>query len=279
MALVRAKQWIKNLLIIAAPIGAAVEFTQHDFYILLKAFIAFSFVASVVYIFNDYCDRILDAKHPSKKNRPLASGKISKVQAGVIACLLFICGFSVSINVSYQASIYLFVYFLLNIAYSLGLKNIAILEIVIVASGYSFRIIFGSEVFNIPVSKWLMVFVFTFAFGIVTAKRKSEFDAIDREVSDRRKVLSEYSSYGLQSITTLSFSTSFTCYSFWIFEKDVDFQLIPLICEIVALLIFSKLVLDSDKGKLESPERLISVNPISLVLSVFALLNLLVIYV
>jgi hypothetical protein len=124
-----------------------------------------------------------------------------------------------------------------------------------------------------------MVFVFTFAFGIVTSKRKAEYDAKDRDSTDRRKVLAEYSSNGLQSMTILSFSTSFTSYSFWIFEKNVKFELIPLACEVLALLIFSKLVLDSDQGKLESPEKLISVNPISSVLFLFALLNLLVIYI
>ncbi len=277
--LVRAKQWIKNVLIVAAPIGAAVEFTQQDIYILMKAFLAFSFVASVVYIFNDYRDRLVDSKHPTKRNRPLASGKISTVNAGFVALILITLGFTISIQVSKEASIYLLTYFLLNIAYSWKLKNISILEIVIVASGYSFRIIYGAEIFNLPVSKWLMVFVFTFAFGIVTSKRKAEYDAKDRDSTDRRKVLAEYSSNGLQSMTILSFSTSFTSYSFWIFEKNVKFELIPLACEVLALLIFSKLVLDSDQGKLESPEKLISVNPISSVLFLFALLNLLVIYI
>ena len=138
------------------------------------AFILFSLIASSIYIFNDYMDIEEDKKHPTKKHRPLSSGAISKKVAKVLftslSSISLIISFLYNINLFYV----LFIYFILNIAYSMKLKHISIIDIFIIATGFVLRLFAGSSVLNIELSMWIIIMTFLLALFLALAKRRDD---------------------------------------------------------------------------------------------------------
>lgn len=141
----------------------------------LIGFVSFSFMASAVYVFNDMRDVEKDRKHPIKKNRPIASGKVTKRAA---LLLLAVCvGISSGLNLVIQQYIglgILLFYLIINILYSIGLKNLPIVDIVILSFGYVLRIIYGAMLVGVEVSGWLYLTVFAGSFYMVLGKRRNE---------------------------------------------------------------------------------------------------------
>ena len=271
-------QWIKNILIFAAPIGASLPFLIDTIFTSLQGFIAMCFVASSIYLINDFQDRVVDSQHPVKKFRPIASGEFQSGIAIALSLILLVIGLLISFNISRNSSVTLVVYFVINLLYSLKLKQIAILELGIVSSGYAIRILFGAQIFELIPSRWLMICAFSAAFGVVVAKRKSELISENRSKIIGRNVLKEYTSSGLHSAATLAFSTSFTTYSLWLFEKEAQNQLILLSTEILGLVVFVTLIMKTDRGELETPENLKQHRALVATFCVFALLNFVLFY-
>ena len=173
LQLLRPHQYIKNLFIFA-PLLFSFNFTLSSFINASIVFLLFSFIASSVYILNDYMDIEEDKKHPIKKFRPLASGKISKKTAKIlflgISTSTLIISFFYNINLFYI----LFLYFLLNIAYSLKLKHIALVDIFIIATGFLLRLFAGSSVLDIYLSMWIIIMTFLLALFLALAKRRDD---------------------------------------------------------------------------------------------------------
>jgi len=277
--LLRVKQWIKNLLVFAAPLGAGLEPSWATLRIGCLGFLGLSFTASSMYIINDYRDRVMDRSHPKKKYRPIASGEISEILALVIFVLLLVVSTFLIKSFRFEAILTVLTYFVINIAYSLKLKNFPVLELGIVASGYSLRILFGAQIFSLVASSWLMVSTFSAAFGVVAAKRLAELQDSKRSSAEKRQVLSEYSSSALQSTTTLAFGTAFTTYSLWLFDNSSELQILPLGCEMLALVLAAFLLIESNRGRLETPEEIFHSRKFTPIFSVFVFLNLLLIYI
>jgi 4-hydroxybenzoate polyprenyltransferase len=192
LLLIRAKQYIKNL-IIFLPLFFSAQLTEPLlFYKTLVAFIAFSLCASGVYIFNDIQDVEFDRKHPEKKNRPIASGAVSVKSATLLMCLLFLAGFSVMFVLSTGAAIYTGVYVLLNIAYSLYLKHIAILDVNIIAVGFVLRLFVGAEVTHTTLSMWIIIMIFLLALFVALAKRRDDVLVYMDTGNRMRKVVDGY---------------------------------------------------------------------------------------
>ena len=271
--LLRMKQWIKNILIFAAPIGAGASVSVGVLIDAVLAFVAISSVSSAIYVINDYVDRKIDAFHPVKKDRPIAAQKFPTYLVAPLVLLLIGSGLSISFKLSKDSMLTAMIYFVISSAYSVGLKRIPVIEIGIVASGYVFRILYGAQIFNLEASRWLLISTFAAAFGIVSAKRKAELDRRSGTLDSKRVVLGHYSSIGLQSLVTMSFGTAFTTYSLWLFEIQFTQQLLPIFCEILALTLFSILMMDSEKGELESPENMVGNRPVTWVFLMFATLN------
>ena len=172
--LVRVHQYIKNLFIFM-PLFFSFSFANITNNInTLIAFILFSIIASSIYIINDFMDIEEDKKHPTKCNRPLASGKISKK----IAVILFLSLSSVALLSAFifnmQLFLVLFAYFILNIMYSLKLKHISILDIFIVATGFVLRLFAGAAVTGIELSMWIIIITFLLAIFLALAKRRDD---------------------------------------------------------------------------------------------------------
>ena len=174
LKLIRPHHYIKNLFIFLPSFfaGQITNTTQDENSLL--AFIAFCLSASAVYILNDFNDIAVDQLHPKKKRRPLASGVISKKTALCLMTLLISCGFSLMIFLSINAAAILGIYIIINIAYSIYLKHIAILDICVIAIGFVLRLFIGSTVTGINLSMWIVIMTFLLALFLALAKRRDD---------------------------------------------------------------------------------------------------------
>ncbi len=175
LKLMRIPHYIKNLLILAAPLCSGMFFSGDIAFHTLFGFLAFCLVSSAVYVINDVNDAKRDRLNPAKADRPIAAGAISSKNALVFATCLFIFGLFLNTFASDLTGILvLVIYMILNIAYSLGLKNIAILDVVILVSGYVIRIIYGSVISGVSISGWLYLTVISLSFFLALGKRRGE---------------------------------------------------------------------------------------------------------
>lgn len=199
----RPKDWAKNLFLFIPLFFSGDLFETEKLIGLIYGFIAFSFVASAIYIINDYQDIENDKKHPEKSKRPLASGKASPKVAIFLAFLLIILGFSISYLVKSSFFYLLAIYFFLNLAYSFGLKNIAILDIFIIAIGFSLRIRSGGVITGINVTIWLNIMVFLLALFMAIGKRRDDALLKLSSGQDMRKVVKGYTIEFLNALVSL----------------------------------------------------------------------------
>ena len=157
------------------------------------AFVSFSLAASAVYILNDYFDIEDDKKHPKKRFRPLASGEVSKKEAISMMMLLFGSAMALILCVSLSAGGILLFYVLMNIAYSLHLKHVAILDVIIIAIGFVLRLFMGSVVTGIVLSHWIVIMTFLLALFMALAKRRDDVLIYENTGKKMRKVIDGYS--------------------------------------------------------------------------------------
>ena len=173
---------------------------------IIEGFIAFCFFASSIYIVNDYRDIEDDRKHPVKKSRPLASGKVSKPAAVVICIILLLTG----ITLGYLADssfLFLFIlglYFTFNLAYSFGLKNIAILDILILSAGFVLRVKGGAVISKVDTSEWLIIMTFLISLFMAIAKRRDDLLLKSSTGTEMRKSMSGYNLDFLNTMLGLS---------------------------------------------------------------------------
>jgi 4-hydroxybenzoate polyprenyltransferase len=168
-------------------------------------FIAFSCIASSIYIINDYKDREDDRKHPVKCKRPLASGAVSPAAALVICGALIVAGFTLSWWIRDKFAMVLVIYFLINLSYSLGLKAISILDIMILATGFVLRIKAGSVISYVPLSEWIIIMVFLLAVFMAIGKRRDDVLLKLSSGTDMRKSIKGY------NLEFLNVLLSFVC--------------------------------------------------------------------
>ena len=217
--LLRVKHWIKNILIFV-PAFFTREIINRDVFVDLSfAFFSFSLAASAVYILNDYVDVKKDRMHPRKKDRPIASGAISKKQAiimflGVVIINIFVLNF-----VSRGVWIYFGIYFVLNILYTFKLKHISIVDVMIISFGFLLRIYLGGEVSDILISKWLIIMTFLLSLLIASAKRRSELISLEKNYT--RKALDGYSITFLDHSITLLSSVTVIAYIMYTLSDNV----------------------------------------------------------
>ena len=192
--LLRPKDWAKNLFLFIPSFFAEKFFELNTLGWLALGFLSFSFMASCIYILNDYRDIEDDRKHPVKKNRPLASGKVKGSTGLVIAVLLFAasCVLGYFVDSTFQFLFVLGIYFTLNLSYSLGFKNIAILDILILAAGFVLRVKGGAVIAKVDTSEWLIIMTYLLALFLSIAKRRDDMLLKMETGTDMRKSISGY---------------------------------------------------------------------------------------
>ncbi len=175
LALLRPEHWVKNLFLFIPAFFAARLFDPIILTDALLGFLAFSLIASSVYVLNDLVDAPQDRHHPDKQNRPIASGVIGRSQAIVILTVLLIAGSVLAAFLQIQLLFIVLLYFIINVAYSFSLKHIALIDVSLIGLGFLLRVFAGGVVTGVAVSQWLIVLTFLLALILGLAKRRGEY--------------------------------------------------------------------------------------------------------
>lgn len=218
--LLRIKHWVKNLFLFAAPFFGGTLFRQDTLYTAVPAFLAFSFIASASYIFNDIKDSERDKLHPRKRKRPIASGSLGKGKAMVFAGILTLSSLVLSLRITPVFFYFVLLYLLIQIGYSLFLKHIAIADIFCIASGFVIRVLAGSAAFHVDASNWLLLTMFMISLVLGTGKRLGEASLMNEAVEAHRKSLNVYSVSTLTEILVISSSSALLSYALYTVEQS-----------------------------------------------------------
>lgn len=221
LELLRVQQYIKNIFVFA-PLFFALEIGNPELlWNTVVAFAAFSLAASGVYLLNDCLDIAHDREHPLKKQRPIASGLVSVQFAIVLSTLLFATGGALIAMLSLQGAGILGAYVLLNIAYSLVLKHIAILDVAIIATGFVLRLFVGAAVTDIALSMWIVVITFLLALFMALAKRRNDVLLFLNTGARTRKVIDGYNLRFLDGAMAVMASVVIVSYILYSTSTDV----------------------------------------------------------
>lgn len=228
LKLLRVEQWVKNLFVFL-PLFFSGKFIDSNLFLQsVYAFFVFSFISSSIYIINDYSDIESDRKHPEKKNRPLASGAISKPSAIVIFILLlllvgllFVFGeYYFNINI-WKFAVIISLYFVMNLFYTFRLKHVAIIDVCIIAIGFVLRIMAGGYATGIPISQWAIILTFILALVLALGKRRGEL--INAQISGRtRRALDGYNVQFADIALSISVTIGIISYLMYTVQPEVQ---------------------------------------------------------
>ena len=213
--LIRPRQWVKNSFVLVGIIFSKNWGQQEILLKTLTAAIAFCFVSSAVYVLNDFLDRECDRMHPEKCNRPLASGSVTPIAAGVIFSACLVTGLLLGLEVSGIAVGILLFYVIQNVAYSKGLKKVVILDVFLIALGFMLRILMGTWGVGIAPSKWLLLSGLTLTLFMGFGKRWAELNELVTGSGSHRPVLDNYSMVLLNRLLGITAGTVILTYSFY----------------------------------------------------------------
>lgn len=252
IALMRPRQWTKNLAVFAAIVFSGRLFDLRLLATVTLAFVAFCLVASALYALNDTIDVERDRRHPAKCDRPVASGRMTKGAAMTVAVTLGTVGLGLSLLLGVPFLIAALGYAVLQVAYALWLKHVGIVDLFCIAGGFVLRAVAGALVISVPVSPWLVLCTGLLALFLASAKRRSEVVLLGDASALHRPVLSEYSAELLDNfMVTLSAATitSYALYTFFFVglgPKYVMMLTIPFV--IYGVLRYQYLVLGGEGG-------------------------------
>ncbi|MGV6818725.1 MAG: decaprenyl-phosphate phosphoribosyltransferase [Thiotrichales bacterium] len=219
--LLRPHQYIKNLFIFL-PLFFAMKIIEIELLAsAFVAFIAFSLTASAIYTFNDYQDIEEDKQHPRKMSRPLASGAISQSQAILIMTILGVTGFVLMAAISFGAIGVMAAYVVMNIAYSIYLKHVAIVDVTIIAIGFVLRLFIGSLVTGVALSNWIVVMTFLLALFMALAKRRDDVLIFMETGKKMRKVIDGYNLQFLDTAMAIMASVVIVAYVIYTTSSEV----------------------------------------------------------
>jgi decaprenyl-phosphate phosphoribosyltransferase len=215
----RPRQWAKNVLVFAAPVAAGTITHGTTLSDTVRAFIAFCLAASGTYLFNDARDVASDRKHPVKRNRPIAAGLLSPGVAYLAGAALIVGALAVGFWVDRNLGVTLVAYLALTTAYSLGLKRVAILDIVAVAAGFVLRAIAGAAAAGVPISEWFFIVTSFGALLVVVGKREGELSTLGERAGEVRATLAVYTADFLRSLRSVATGVVLVAYCLWAFDS------------------------------------------------------------
>jgi 4-hydroxybenzoate polyprenyltransferase len=222
--LIRPHQYIKNLFIIAPLFFAGAITDQQALIASLLAFVFFSISASAIYVLNDLKDVNEDRLHPVKRDRPIASGRISIPQAWILFSALLALGLLGAYWLSEMLFYIVLLYVMLNVLYSLGLKHISIVDIAIIAFGFVLRILAGSAVIQIPPSMWIILMTFLLALFLALAKRRDDV-LLATQGKQTRKNIDGYNLEFVNAAMVIMSSVVTVSYIFYTISDEVQMRL------------------------------------------------------
>jgi 4-hydroxybenzoate polyprenyltransferase len=257
----RPAQWTKNLFVFAALVFAQKFFSVPLLSRSVAAFLVFCLTSGALYIFNDLQDREEDRAHPKKSQRPIARAEISPAAAMAVFVILAAGSLAAAFFLNRHFFVAVLVYFVLQFAYSLKLKQVVILDLFVIAAGFVIRVVAGGLVIAVPISSWLLVCTTLLALFLAMSKRRHELVLLDNRATEHRPILKEYSAYLLdQMIAVVTASTLIAYCLYTISPETVEkfgTERLVWTSPFVLYGIFRYLYLVHQKQKGGSPEELL----------------------
>lgn len=260
---VRPKQWLKNVLVFAAPVAAGNITEPETFVRTLIAFAAFSLAAAGTYLLNDARDVEADRQHPTKKNRPIAAGIVPIGVAQALGLAFLLAGLGLGFLATTGLAVTIAAYLVLTVTYTFWLKNQPVLDIVAVAAGFVLRAIAGAAATKLPISEWFFIVTSFGALLMVTGKREGELKELPDIAPRIRPTLGVYTESFLLFLRGVASAVVLIGYCLWAFESarnsvttdasTIYFQL-SILPFAIAILRYALLI---DQGAGGEPETLI----------------------
>jgi decaprenyl-phosphate phosphoribosyltransferase len=272
----RPKQWLKNLLVVAAPGAAGVLTHPDEIARTAVAFVALCLAASGTYFLNDALDADADRSHPTKRNRPVASGQLTTGFAKVMAGVLIVVGIGVAAPINGgQLAAVVGGYAVLTISYSLWLKHEPVVDLGAVAAGFVLRAVAGGVAANVPISNWFLIVAGAGSLFIVTGKRHAEQVTLGADSGAHRATLEEYSPGFLGLVRSVGASVTITAYCLWAFEVghrvgDVLWFRASIVPFVLAMLRYAHII---EQGGGGAPEEIVFEDRVLQVLGVLWLVT------
>lgn len=259
----RPVQWMKNLLVFAAPAAAGALTNPADLLASAIVFVAFCSAASGTYIWNDIVDCASDRAHPVKRHRPIAAGLVPMTIARVAGSALMIAGPALlALTQIWMALAVLMGYVALTIAYSVWLKHIPVLDLVVVASGFVLRAAAGAVAVSVAMSGWFLLFIIFGALFVVTGKRFAEINFLAEVAGTEdpgriRGTLAAYTPRYLRDVMVINCGGAILTYCLWAFEARQTAGTSLVLYELTilpVLLALFRYLLVLDRGRGAAPE-------------------------
>jgi len=257
----RPQHWIKNLFIFAAIIFSQNIFNLSQLGKTLVAFISFCLLSSSFYIFNDLQDLEEDKRHPLKSKRPLASGKLGKSYAVFSVAALGVSGLVLAALLNWPFFLISLLFLFLQVAYSLWLKHVVILDVFVIAAGFFIRVVAGGLAIKVTLSSWLLICSTLLALFLALSKRRHELVLLAKKASEHRPILEEYSPYFLDQLIAVVTASIVVAYCLYTISEETvaKFGTANLLFTVPFVLygIFRYLYLIHQRSEGGSPETLI----------------------
>lgn len=277
--LIRPFHWVKNLLLFVPLFFNGTLNNENKLLNVILGFVAFSLIASSVYVLNDIQDVDKDRRHPKKRFRPIASGKISIPHAKCLWLFLVIVSLIVMFCVGYRCGSYWsaytmpILYLIINICYSDGLKNIPLLDVIIIALGFVIRLFYGGMIVNVAISSALFLTVVSVSMFLGFGKRRNEL----QQGTKTRKVLQAYNMGFLDKIMYVCITLSLVFYALWTLESHSKLLVYTVPIAMIVVMDYC-LIIESDSSDGDPAEVLKHSKSLPILLLVFILMVFISIY-
>lgn len=229
LSLIRVKQWLKNLMIFFPPFLGGTLFQTGVAEKGVAPFVAFCLASSATYIINDITDISCDRQHPLKQKRPIASGLIKVGSAKFLASTLMLTSLVIAIGSSRTLLLLLLSYLVISNAYSFSLKNIPVVDLFCISSGFLIRLLAGGAAFSVKVSEWLFLSVLLLSLFLSTGKRLGEKSALGDCPCDHRKVLDAYPDGFLDGILYMTGASVLVTYAMYAVSRHSSLLLATVV--------------------------------------------------
>ncbi|MEV0525309.1 decaprenyl-phosphate phosphoribosyltransferase [Streptomyces sp. NPDC050439] len=216
----RPRQWVKNVLVVAAPAAAGELFSRHSLIQLVLVFVLFTAAASAVYLINDARDAEADRAHPTKCRRPVAAGQVPVTVAYTVGGLLAVLApVAAAVLCTPLTAALLGAYVVMQLAYCVSLKHILVVDLAVVTTGFLMRAMIGGLALDIPLSRWFLITTGFGALFMVSAKRYSEAVQMSGKAGATRALLTEYTTGYLRFVWQLAAGVAVLAYCLWAMES------------------------------------------------------------
>jgi len=256
----RPKQWVKNVLVFAAPLAAGVLTEAGPLARTLVAFFALCLTASGTYFLNDALDAEADRQHPTKRNRPIAAGHLSVGSAKVIAAALIVAGIGISMPITHgELALVVAGYAVLTVSYSIWLKHEPVIDLAAVAAGFVLRAIAGGVAADVLISDWFLIVAAAGSLFMITGKRHAELIELGAGSGLHRKTLEAYTTSYLGFVRAVAASVMVTAYALWAFENasstgDTTWFRLSIVPFVLAVLRYAFVI---EQGRGGAPEEIV----------------------